>query len=80
MPSKEYGSSNEHSNDVVKLYSAILVSLLVSILLDSPSNDCPYSTRTSDVNASLFVPLCITACKIHKVCMYCTVHIIDIKY
>ena len=58
MESREEASSKVQSNDALKLYSVLWVSLLASTLGDSPSRLAPNSSLTMEFRESPFEPFC----------------------
>lgn len=56
IESRDLGSSKEHSNVALKLYSVDTVSVFASTFDDSPSNTLPNSTRTRELMASPLDP------------------------
>lgn len=64
MESREEGSSKEHSNVALKLYSVNNVSVFASTFVDSPSKTLPNSTRTKELTDSPFDPFYGTTEKI----------------
>lgn len=58
MESKEEASSKVQSNDALKLYSVLWVSVLASTFGDSPSRLAPNSSLTNEFSESPFEPFC----------------------